>query len=934
MNKERSHRVVLMILLPAMLCAWLAASARAADDALEYVHALQERGYGDMAVEYLKSRKEAGTLDGLLAEVYDAEMASSLRVAARASRDEAQVLERLAAAGEHVRNCLKRDPRGLAAARLMAVAGQIELDKAALFAIRGSAEEDVALSRAALLAARDSFARAAAICQEAIRAPAEEPLPAARPQRGKPRAAGPSLPQQRRTAAETLLVECRMNMASADMKLAMTYANANDPQREKRLRSAADGFNSIFQENRGNRVGLAAHFWQGKTAELLGNRQEALDVFDEVLAVMPKDAPERAESPLDEIFAEAERSRLAILAAQDAIEDVAKEAADWLAANPVAEKTAAYGGIQLERAKALILLAAAKRDEKTLQLAVRVLGDAAKAPGAHQREALLLEDRYGGKGGNASQSTVAEAAAMGDAALNAGVLDKAIAAYQRALELGKSTASPDELLSIRYRLAKARLMAGQWQAAAEEAEAAARQNPKHPQAPAAAALAVRALGVGLDAAKDRAAIDKKMGELIALMAQQWPDRSDADEARLAWAETALGRGDLAGATKLADLAAKGTHCRGEALLLKARIHWQSYLAEKRKPREKRDEAAMALDRRRAVEICQQCARDAAKEGTAASGVAQRAALLAAEFQLESGEAEKALKTLEPLEPLLGDRAAMPAPVASRLLKQQIVARLALGDARRAAEAALRLMDVGDDSPGTNGIAADALRTLSDALKAQEAPEATQHRLLQDLAARLAARKNHSLAGLAALAGVCAELNDANRVRAAYTEILDRAAAEKNPSPAAKAAIAQARGWRVAILREEKKYEEALREADRLVSDNPQYAQPLMEKARVLQAWAETKPALYDDALAVWTTLRLRMARMPKKPPEYYEAIYNAAFCLVQKSSRGDASALPDARQLLKSALVLNPELDSPDRVAKYKALLEKTRFLEKHRLSD
>ncbi len=64
--------------------------------------------------------------------------------------------------------------------------------------------------------------------------------------------------------------------------------------------------------------------------------------------------------------------------------------------------------------------------------------------------------------------------------------------------------------------------------------------------------------------------------------------------------------------------------------------------------------------------------------------------------------------------------------------------------------------------------------------------------------------------------------------------------------------------------------------------------------------------------------------MPRKPPEYYEAIYNAALCLVDQSRaiKNPEKAL-QAEQLLKSTLTLSPNLDGPDNVTRYNALLKR-----------
>jgi hypothetical protein len=102
----------------------------------------------------------------------------------------------------------------------------------------------------------------------------------------------------------------------------------------------------------------------------------------------------------------------------------------------------------------------------------------------------------------------------------------------------------------------------------------------------------------------------------------------------------------------------------------------------------------------------------------------------------------------------------------------------------------------------------------------------------------------------------------------------------------------------------------------------------MEKGRILQGLAEKDPARFRAAAAYWVALRNRLQPLPKKPAEYYEAMYNVAACLLGEAEKtGDKTvALERARQaeqVLKAALVLSPKLNGPENVARYEALLQR-----------
>ena len=79
-----------------------------------------------------------------------------------------------------------------------------------------------------------------------------------------------------------------------------------------------------------------------------------------------------------------------------------------------------------------------------------------------------------------------------------------------------------------------------------------------------------------------------------------------------------------------------------------------------------------------------------------------------------------------------------------------------------------------------------------------------------------------------------------------------------------------------------------------------------------------------------------MQRIPtkKRPDEYYEVMYNVAKCLVREAEKSTdkaktAKCAKEAEQVLKSPLILNPKLNGPDTVAKYKMLVNKAIQLQK-----
>jgi hypothetical protein len=127
---------------------------------------------------------------------------------------------------------------------------------------------------------------------------------------------------------------------------------------------------------------------------------------------------------------------------------------------------------------------------------------------------------------------------------------------------------------------------------------------------------------------------------------------------------------------------------------------------------------------------------------------------------------------------------------------------------------------------------------------------------------------------------------------------------------------------VSLLRGEGKLEEAGQQVNALIQEHPNALEPLMEKGYILQSLAQKDPKRWEECVAHWTDIRLRLGRSRTRPPEYYEVLYNAADCLVNQARQTkNNEKAQQAEQMLKSTLTLSPNLSGPDMVSKYKTLL-------------
>ncbi len=197
---------------------------------------------------------------------------------------------------------------------------------------------------------------------------------------------------------------------------------------------------------------------------------------------------------------------------------------------------------------------------------------------------------------------------------------------------------------------------------------------------------------------------------------------------------------------------------------------------------------------------------------------------------------------------------------------------------------------------------------------------------------LAGRKQLSLAGSVYVAESLLALGENGKARDQFVRITER---EREPGflpqgPSGPQAMIRVRSQLAGLLRNEGKFDEALKEIDALIAataKNPAL-EPLVEKCRLAQAKAEkaeTDVAAWTKAIEEWTALRNRLSKLQKKPPQYYDATYSLCDCVLRKYKlTKDKKEVFQTEQLLKATLALAPQLNGPEMVGKYNELIEES----------
>lgn len=970
-----------------MLGALAPAPAHAADAYRQFLQGLWERGYGDLAVDYVNAQRRRADLPAEIRATIELDLARSLLLAAsEATSAEAAARQRSTARSylEQFKQSHADQPEAAMAELLV---GDLKFDHAQEMLRsaqplsgegRTTAMEGV---RNEFAAARSCFDKAAELLSSRLASmPAPPPPPAepppiveTRPSRKTTRpgaksakttthAATPAEPPAARKPpkpsprmiVEEQLAEARLKAVLVNYYTAQTFGEADEFSRQAALKAAATGFDDVYQAHRLDRTGLVAHLWSGRIEEELGEKETALDIYDEVLGIVSDNEDQRLAPDVFAVLCEAESRRLRLLDKQGERDAAIAEAEQWLDQFPTAKNGSPDLEIALELCKLKLAKAgtAGKDPEGALaRSALRTLADIARRPGAHQGEAVRLWREYSKTGGPQAATPLSDALTMAAAAARNHLWDEAIGGYQRAIAGTHDVADNEKVMSARYELARVQLMAGKLNDALTTASALADDPRAGNVAPAAGLLAARTawnMFVAADSA-GKAAAQQRVEQAARTAVNRWPKTKEADEARLMLAQLQLLGGNLAAALPMLEGVNPSSEHYREALVLAAQIHWRLHLASLKKGPADKTATADKGSLNKAITELETLVRleggDAGDDAPPSESL-RDALVLLVEIRLAAGEPSLAAPLADRLVAAARLQAAggkLPATDATALALA-IKVYAAQHELAKAGEAAALLLNAGPDDRPVNSALVEYVRALrqspqsaanQSAANPSKSPEARLPAAgssasektppLDVLLAKLAARKELSISDRIALGNVCRELSRPGEAVRFYQSALKQVEADTGKrSPQKTRAISQLRLLVVDLLRRERRYDEALAEADRLTADNPGVVEPMLYRAQALDDWSKLAPARLGEAVTAWMRVRTAMQGIQPKPAEYFDAVYNAADCLYRQAREThDPAHLLQAEKVLKGTLVLYPQLRSPQQLEKYQSLLKR-----------
>jgi tetratricopeptide (TPR) repeat protein len=927
----------------------------AEEPCLQFSKGLQERGHADLAGAYVRRLLTRTDLSKPLRRLLDLERAQTERAPAAAAdswpkrwADAQQYWQEFS--GQNSRDPLLLDVP-LSWGALLFERGQRMLTQAAAQAGGDEKRTRLAEARAAFLQARPLLVQAVDQYRSRLdEAPSPDPAPPAA-------AAKPSSPQPAdlaRQALELAWVEATFQLAGLDFHLAQTYASPDDPDRVAALEQAAKNFDALYQLYRDFELGVKAHFWYARTLEEQGDAETALDVYDEVLAGDSEKVS--ATSEMGMIYAQAELARLRMIQSNEGDIEAAKEAQDWLAAHRSWRNTATYQGIALEGAKAQLAYAngaRASQKAKLLKDAIAALNEISQVDSPYRLEAIRLTREHLSSAPDLGQSGFEGQVLLGDVALQGGQWLEAVQAYSAALQASDEKTDPQQVGAIRLRLNQARLRVavgfyekGKLEESIRAAGVIAREDVSDPSAAAASKLAVYAALALYEAAPDaqKPAAYERLQKIVDFLVQKWPGGAEADDARLALGQAAMTRGDVAQALNYYQQVKPNSARYPAAANAIGRAFWKQYSEEKQKPDDQRSNERVVEYRQKAYESLQ--AAVSITPPPPSDPLHQswlQAHVILGEMALENKQPEEAIKLLDPVaDPLAAAAGERLGELDWRVLVVTLRARQIAGQLERASDLAAVLLRAGPDSTLVNTIVVELCRQIaakippitSAATGSLQAMSATSDnaamadsmalsQILRSLMVPLAAREQLTASALVFVAEQCSNLGLDEEARRVCDRILTKAEQDPQFRQAVDKSLTRVRLQLVGLLRRKGQFDAAAKTADELIQSHPNALEPLLEKGRILQAWAEKDPQRYEDCVAHWTRVRLLLARVQPRPAEYYDAVYNAAAALVaQGRLKKDASKAQQAEKLLKSTLALDPDLNGPETVARFHALLK------------
>jgi tetratricopeptide (TPR) repeat protein len=663
----------LAAVLAASLFPYGPGAARGDEDprtALEFVQALRENGYFDLASEYLeKLRAEKGTPGDVLA-IIDYEIGRLLIDEASKTGDLVRRKELLEQARGRLESFTKNQPNHELASEALVQLARLLVERGHLAILLGDETEDKAEKNAKLVEGRTSFdqARAAYVKADDRLKNEFKAFPNFIAD-GDPR-------KEKRTRTQSAMMDAQLQKAIVDYEQGQTYP-LGSKERTEYLAAGLKQFEELYKNYRTQWAGLTARMWQAKCFEERGDIGPALGIYNELL-----DHPDPRLRPLQKhvgyfkIIAHSKRKEYAL---------AADESVRWLDKYPGNdERHSREGlGVLFELARNIVAqlpeIKATDRD-KAIKRITDVLGEVVRYSSPFKSEAIALLQQYKPKAAlnasNIANLNYEDAVSQSDQAIASHEWDRAIALLKQAVRRADPARDPDKANYARYNMAFCYYMNKQYYEADVLCEHLARRFPQ-------ASLSAKATEIGMAALADayntfrevdRGSDLNRLIDLANYTAETWPDNEQGDGARMVLGQVYHGFGQYPKAIAAYDSVRSSSAKWVEAQTRVGASHWEQskVLRARGTPEGEKDadaEVQKALGNLKAALKSRQDAGIAAADPNLIANACD-----IADIDLETGKAEEALKLVDPIAKANQPN---PSPIYSRLMAAMLRAHVAV-----------------------------------------------------------------------------------------------------------------------------------------------------------------------------------------------------------------------------------------------------------------
>jgi outer membrane protein assembly factor BamD (BamD/ComL family) len=910
--------------------AWVLASASAMSLAQEsgtggtaqkFLQGLRDRGYHDLAIEYIERLRNDPATPAELKTLLDYEEGRGLLDEASKQADLDRSRELLEEARKKLDRFTRANPNHPRAPEALVQMARLLLERGQVASLQAAEETAAEKKRVRLAEARASFTEARTAFDRAI-----EPLKAAYEGFGKfipegdPRRA-------LRDQAHRALMDAELQRALVDYEDAQTY-DPGSAERNERLDTARARFEDVYNRYRTWLAGFFAHLWEGKCYEEKGELGPAQAIYNELMQHDdPTLLPLQRKVGYFRIIVNGKRGEHPL---------AVDRAAEWLRAFPDAARSPEGIGVKFELAKNILAqLPALPENEQPVAIrrATDLLADVVRYHSPQKPEAIALLKKYRPaaalRASAIANLSYDDAYSQAEAAISTHEWDRAIELLRHAVKKANPRKDVEKANRARYMMAYAYFMGERFYEADVTAEHLVRRYPQGGLSPKAAEIAMAAL---TNAYNTFASVDhtnelNRLVDLARYVAETWADTDQGDAARMTLGEIALGQGRYADASAAFESVREKSARRLDAMVKSGDAHWRNGLLLRSQGHEEQAEAE-ARKARELMETALQARRDAGVPATDPGLLGNLNAL--AEIFRAQGRPRDALALLEPAAQALGDGSVDPeiAPLRAALLTIQLRAHIADGQADQAIADMAALEKAGAAGESLTQLYFELGRSLKqemDALakkidsKSQARLEQTRAAYTKFLQALAASQTGQTYESLMFAGESLLGLGQAQEAGAIFDRVLKTYASDATfqQQPNASERLLRARLRRVESLRKQKQFDEAQAQLDEVTKLAPRLLEPLMEQGNLYEDIARTDPSKWGTAYNYWKRLAAQLERGRPRRIEYYEAYLHMATALEALKQKDQAAAT------LKGVMTLSPSVGSPEMKAKYQAFLSR-----------